>query len=379
MWHVVCFSESALARYFRAKMKKLGAVTVSNRDVPSLTLAKSNLPNAVAFPVEDMPYALAVLDISQPVFTPLDDPRFKLLLREDVTVLLPPGEGTWAVKATLRPFAEELGEKIVVVNAGGSCLPPTKSPSVLRIYIHCAPALAGSPQAPSYTTIGQAWGIPLPCGVCDAITPTGIGKPIITTDEAMTIAEVLDGVVYVLADITHPASNSGEIIREVLSRILEKYLLMRLPKRRADDQDPKAAYVRACLQRARLRRALLQAKAHEITVELERLGNLLLEKTRERERVLSELHCLEQTGPDLAEIEQEWEALVRYPHVKQIKIKGDFLIVHTDEILIQRWGKSFMLGPYEIRIPFDGAAYSFIAKNRDCTRIKCTLTRTVGA
>jgi hypothetical protein len=348
MWYTISLESHEL---FKSVLSQLNRAGVLAAEAPALTLAGAAIPNAIAFPEEDVPCALKVLGLDNPPSTTTDDSRFRLLLDNPVTTLLPPGEDAVAVRATLLPFAEELGTRIVVTNAQGVCLPACNDTGVLRIHIHSAPAVpAGAQQQSAYTCIPSAFGLTLPTGCSDGLTPSGLGRPIKTPEEGVTVAEALGGTLCVLCDLTHP-TGSGEIIRELLSRIMERYLDLHSPQI-ADD--PQAAYVQACGRRARLRRALLDAKVHELTAEMGRLSNLLVERARERERVQDELEGLQRRGASLADFEQEYAGLSAMPHVERVEVRSGHLVVHTNEIFIQRWGQTFALGPYELRIPFDG-------------------------
>jgi len=323
----------------------------------AMTLVGTAFP-IVGFPEYEREKVLEVLGfpLPPPPSIPLDDSRFRLLLNQQVTVVLQPGEDSMAVKTALLPYAEELGERIVVTNAFGGCVPTcSEQEGVLRIHVHAAPAAppAAQPQTIQTTQIPIAFGLALPAGVSEALTPSGIGQPILTPEERVVVAEALPGNLYILLDVTH-CTAPADLIHTLLSRIMELFLQLHHPA--VQEADPKQAYIKACLGRLRMRRAYLEWKSAELGTEMARLSQLLVERAKDREHVLDELDGLKRRGASVAgRFAAEYEELRTLPHVQGVDVRGRYLHLYLSPIHICHAGESYPLGPYEVRIPLDGS------------------------
>lgn len=311
---------------------------------------------SVAFPTQDRAKALGILGLAEPLpATSVDGAPHQLLLPTRVLSLLAPGENASAVRATLMPYAEELDTHIVVTNGRGGCVLVSHDPKVLRICIYAFPMLPGARQPQvQYLQIPAIFGVGLPPGVCDGLTPTGLGRPIVAPDENVTVAEVFEGALYVLLNLTYPCAVSGELIRSVLSPIMELYLQTVRP-RSIGRQAPRMQYARACARRLRLRRALLESRIEELGEEIVRLSYSLAAKTRERRQALEELDMLQHRTSELeASLEEEYDRLSKSPHVQRIEVTHSHLIVTLDHIMVDYAGQRYSLGPYRILLPLDG-------------------------
>jgi hypothetical protein len=311
---------------------------------------------SVVFPEECRAHAVEVLGIAEPVLaTPVDGTPYQLLLTQRVLVLFAPGENAKAVRAVLTPYAEELDTHIVVINGRGSCLPVHDDPGVLRICIYAFPILPGAQQPQvQYVQIPAAFGINLPPGVYDGLTPTGLGRPLVAPEENVTVAEICDKTIYVLFNLAYPCAASGELIRSVLSSIIELYLQALRPQS-LGRADPRTLYARACARRLRVRRALLESRIEELGEEIARLGSALIERTRERRHALEELEVLQNRTKALEEsFAEEYDRLCQSPHVQRIEVTQSQLIVTLDHIMVDYGGQRYPLGPYRVLLPLDG-------------------------
>lgn len=311
---------------------------------------------SVVFPTQERSKALEVLGLAEiPPTTSVDGASHQLILPTRVLPILAPGENASAVRAALMPYAEELDAHIVVTNGRGGGVFVHHDPKILRIHIYAFPMLAGARQPQvQYVQIPTVFGVGLPSGACDGLTPTGLGKPIVAPEENVTVAEVFEGALYVLLNLTHPCAVSSELIRSVLSPIMELYLRMvrpRAPLRVAS----RTQYAQACARRLRVRRALLESKLDELREEIIQLSYRLAEKTRERRQVLEELTMMEQQAKSLeASLEDEFDQLSRSPHVQRIEVTHSHLIVTLDHIMVDYAGQQYPLGPYRVLLPLDG-------------------------
>lgn len=353
MWFAIHCETEELAQCFR---KRLSQAEI-NAESPTLSLGGAAF-TSVTFPEECRHDALEVLGIAEPVpSTPTDDSRFKLLLPQKVLSLLGPGESASAVRATLMPYAEELNLRIVATNAQGGCVSPHNDVDVLRLHFYAFPAVQApngiQPQA-QYTQLASAFGVSLPVGVCNGLQPSGLGRPLIAPDEGITVAEVVNDSLYVLFSLTYPCPGSSDVIRSILAPLMELYLDACRP-RAAAEGDARTQYAQACGRRLRLRRALLESKVNELGQEIARTGQSLVEKTRERRRVLDELEGFKhRSGALQASFEAEYETLRNSPHIKRVEVQSAYIHISLDGILIRYAGKSYCLGPYRMQIPLDG-------------------------
>lgn len=310
----------------------------------------------VVFPAQERSKALEVLGLAEiPPTTSVDGASHQLLLPTRVLPLLAPGEDAAAVRAALMPYAEELDTHMVVTNGRGGSVFVHHDPKVLRIHIYAFPMLTGARQPQvQYLQIPTIFGVGLPPGTCDGLTPTGLGKPIVAPEENVTVAEVFEGALYVLLNLTHPCTISSEIIRSVLSPIMELYLQTVRP-RAISRITSRRQYAQACARRLRVRRALLESKLDELREEIIQLSYRLAEKTRERRQALEELTILEQRAEALeASLEDEFDRLSQSPHVQRIEVTHSHLIVTLDHIMVDYAGQRYSLGPYRILLPLDG-------------------------
>lgn len=310
----------------------------------------------VAFSAPERLKALEVLGLAEtPPATSVDGASHQLLLPTRVLPLLAPGENASAVRAALMPYAEELDAHIVVTNGRGGGVLVHHDPKILRIHIYAFPMLVGARQPQvQYLQIPTIFGVGLPPGACDALTPTGLGKPIVAPEENVTVAEVFEGALYVLLNLTHPCAVSSELIRSVLSPIMELYLQTVRP-RAISRIASRRQYAQACARRLRVRRTLLESKLDELGEEIVQLSYRLAEKTRERRQVLEELTMLEQRAEALeASLEDEFDRLSRSPHVQRIEVTHSHLVVTLDHIMVDYAGQQYPLGPYRILLPLDG-------------------------
>jgi hypothetical protein len=326
-------------------------------EVPVLSLGGVVFQN-VTFPAADRAKALEVLGLAEPLpCTPVDGTAYELLVPQRVVALLAPGENASAVRAALTPYAEELGTYIVVTNGRGGYVPVQRTSDVLRIHIYAFPALQAAgirqPQV-QYLQIPTIFGVGLPPGVCDGLTPTGLGKPLVAPDENVTVAEVFDGTLYVFLNLTYPCPASSELIRSVLCPLMELYLQASHP-RSTSQEDPRTLYARACARRLHLRRVLLESRIEELGEEIARASHTLIEKTRGRRQALEELHMLKhRTGALEASFEGEYDELYRSPHIRRIEVTSSQLVVGLDHIMVDYAGQRHRLGPYRLLVPLDG-------------------------
>lgn len=313
---------------------------------------------SVAFPADARSKALQVLGLTEPVpVTPVDGTSYQLFVPQRVLTLLAPGENAFAVRAALTPYAEELDTHIVVTNGRGGCVPAHPNSDVLRIHLYAFPALEApgtrQPQV-QYMQIPAIFGVGLPPGVCDGLTPTGLGKPLMAPEEKIPVGELLDGTLYVLLNLTHPCPASSELIRSVLCPIMELYLQASRPRSIAGE-DPRTSYARACARRLRVRRASLESKVEELGAEIVHASQVLVEKTRERRRTLEELDTLKRRTLALeTSFQAEYDNLSRSPHIQKIEVTSAQIVVTLDRIMINYAGQRYPLGPYRILLPLDG-------------------------
>lgn len=311
---------------------------------------------SVVFPTPERSKAFEALGLAETLpTTSVDGASHQLLLPTRVLPLLAPGENASAVRAALIPYAEELDIHIVVTNGRGGGVLVHHDPKVLRIHIYAFPMLVGARQPQvQYLQIPTIFGVGLPPGACDGLTPTGLGKPIVAPDENITVAEVFEGALYVLLNLTYPCAVSSELIRSVLSSIMELHLQTVSP-RAVSRVASRTQYAQACARRLRVRRALLESKLDELREEIVQLSYRLAEKTRERRQVLEELRTLMQRTEALeASLEDEFDRLSQLPHIQLIEVTHSHLIVTLDRIMVDYAGQQYPLGPYRILLPLDG-------------------------
>ena len=174
------------------------------------------------------------------------------------------------------------------------------------------------------------------------------------------MAELYRNNLYILFDL--PDSPSSAVIQEVLSQIMEQALDHLRPKPRTS----KAKLIEACQRTRRLHLAALQGQRQDIQRQIKELEGRLRLMSAQLAEIGEGLR-----GIDLSEdrIGEAFERLESLPHVKQVKIADDHLLIITDEIFLQDSGKTYLLGKYQIKVPLkEGIQISI--KNEEPKRVR---------
>jgi len=350
MWYAIFCEDEKVAERTARQLGRAKVLAAPHQ----LTLGGAYFESCI-WPQEDRAKALGALGIEEPArTTPTDDPNYELILDRPVISLLPTLPTASAAIAVVQAFAADLGAPVVLIPGYGAPMPVGKSPGgTLRIHFYALPALPGiQPPTAQQQQMGIVFGVALP-GLVNVLPATGLGTPI-QAPEGVIVAEALEGNLFVLADLIHTPLPSDAVF-SILGHILEAFV----GHPQGAESDPRQAYIRICTGRARLRQAALEYKIREIDEELARASKLLALKSAEKEQVLQELEGLKQhRGSVLEHYGREYDKLISFPHVKEVRIEGGQIRIKTDDIFLHYNGSTRHMGRYEIAIPIEGGNIS---------------------